>query len=41
MMETFGVILMVIGGVSILIGISLAFTIAMVYALITYLEGKE
>jgi hypothetical protein len=40
-METFGIILMLIGGVSILIGISLGFTIAMVYALITYMEGKE
>ena len=40
-METFGIILMVIGGVSMLMGISLAFTFVMLYALITYLEGKE
>jgi hypothetical protein len=40
-METFGIILMVIGGVSMLMGISLAFTFAILYALITYLDNKE
>jgi hypothetical protein len=40
-MESFGIILMVIGGVSMLIGISLAFTFVILYALITYLDNKE
>jgi hypothetical protein len=40
-MEYFGIILMVIGGVSMLIGLTLIVTFALLYVLMTYLERKE
>jgi hypothetical protein len=40
-METFGIIMMVIGAMLFFMGFGILFTIACVYALITYLEGKE
>jgi hypothetical protein len=39
-MEHFGIILMVIGGVSMLIGLTLVVTFALLYVLMTYLEKK-
>jgi hypothetical protein len=40
-MEYFGIILMVIGGVSMLIGLTLVVTFALLYVLMTYLDSKE
>jgi hypothetical protein len=40
-METFGIIMMVLGALIFFAGFGLLFMIAFVYALITYLEGKE
>jgi hypothetical protein len=40
-METFGIIMMIIGALIFFAGFGLLFMIAFVYALITYLEGKE
>ena len=40
-METFGIIMMVLGALIFFAGFGMLFLIAFLYALITYLEGKE
>jgi hypothetical protein len=40
-METFGIILLVIGALLLFAGLGLVLMVALLYALITFLEGKE
>jgi uncharacterized membrane protein YuzA (DUF378 family) len=40
-MESFGIILMILGAVSFLSGLALLFGVASLYAIMTYLEKKE
>jgi hypothetical protein len=41
MMETIGIILMVTGALLLFAGLGLVLMVSLLYALITYLEGKE
>jgi hypothetical protein len=40
-MESFGIILMILGAVAFLSGFALLFGVALLYAIMTYLEKKE
>jgi hypothetical protein len=40
-METFGIIMMITGAVAILMAFGLLFSVALLYAIITYVERKE
>jgi hypothetical protein len=41
MMETFGIILMVTGALLLFAGLGLVLMVSLLYALITFLEGKK